>query len=151
MASLFTLFILSQVYTGAYAIANLYLFPLFKLRFGGSEFLITDPITIFPTFLITFELGRISLGKTKSSISSWKDIILVSILVSFFGFCFQLIIDLSASAIGFYYYQNPPILNIFGYPILFFMAFPFYGFVGFIFLSIEYYRKRTKKSSKDVT
>ena len=91
--------------------------------------------------MITFELGRYSLGKTKEINLSVRDIILVSILVSFYGVCHQPIIDLTAAAVGHYYYRNPPEVNIFGYPIIFLFSFSIYGLFAFIFLIIERYYK----------
>jgi len=84
--------------------------------------------------MLIFELGRYSIGKTKGNLLTFKDIIKTSLLVSFYGICFQLIIDLTASAVGFYYYINPPSLNIFGYPIIFIFVFGIYGLFAFIFL-----------------
>jgi hypothetical protein len=52
--------------------------------------------------------------------------------------------DPTAAALGIYYYQNPPPINIFGFPIWFITSFAIYGLYAFIFLLIEryYFRKR---------
>lgn len=97
----------------------------------------TDMIGIFPSFLVTFELARYALRKTNDTILSNEDIIIVSIVASFFGFCFQMLLDTSAAGLGLYYYTDPPVINIFGYPILFLLSFTIYGLLGAIFLVLE--------------
>ncbi|MFX0208120.1 MAG: hypothetical protein ACFFDT_19190 [Candidatus Hodarchaeota archaeon] len=97
----------------------------------------TDMIGIFPSFFVTFELGRYALNKTNDKVLSLQNIVYVSILVSFFGFCFQMLLDTSAAALGLYYYTNPPVINIFGYPIIFLLSFTIYGLWGAIFLILE--------------
>ncbi|MFW9993387.1 MAG: hypothetical protein ACFFD4_15190 [Candidatus Odinarchaeota archaeon] len=104
----------------------------------------TDMISIFPSFLITFELGRYALGKTNDKFLTSKDIVLAGLLVSFFGFCFQMILDTSAAGLGLYYYTDPPPINIFGYPVYFLLSFTIYGLWGTIFLLIE----KTKSNDK---
>lgn len=102
-----------------------------------KQFFFTDITTIFPSFMITFELGRISLKKTKGNFLTNKDILYISLIVSFYGFCFQMLTDPTAAALRIYYYANPPELNIFGYPIAFLMSFTIYGLWGGIFLLLE--------------
>lgn len=97
----------------------------------------TDMIGIFPSFLITFELGRYALGKTNDTLLTTKDIVFVGLLVSFFGFCFQVVLDLSAAGLGLYYFTDPPPINIFGYPLYFLLSFTIYGLWGAIFLLFE--------------
>lgn len=135
-------FVLIQIFTDIYSIADLGGYSFLNIKIGNVEFLITDPINIFPLFMITFELGRISLRKTKGDDLLFKDIILISLVVSFFGFCFQPIIDFTAAAVGFYYYRTPPELNIFSFPIIFLFAFSIYGLFAFIFLLIESHYKK---------
>jgi len=135
-------FVLIQIFTGIYSIADLGGQSFLNIKIGNIEFLITDPISIFPLFMITFELGRISLRKTKGDDLLFKDIVQISLVVSFFGFCFQPIIDFTAAAVGFYYYRTPPELNIFGFPIIFLFAFSIYGLFAFIFLLIESHYKK---------
>ena len=65
------------------------------------------------------------------------DVIIMSIIVLIFGLCYQPIIDLTSAAVGYYYYQSPPEINIFGYPIWFLMSFGIYGLYAFIFLMFE--------------
>lgn len=103
----------------------------------------TDMVTVFPTFLITFELGRYALGKTNDQALTGKDIVQVSLLVSFFGFCFQMLLDAPAAGLGLYYYTDPPTVNIFGYPIIFLLSFTVYGLWGAIFLFFEKKYSRT--------
>jgi hypothetical protein len=98
---------------------------------------LSDMLGIFPSFLITFELGRYTLGKTNERYLSYKDIVFVGLIVSFFGFCFQMVLDTSAAGLGLYFYTNPPPVNIFGYPILFLLSFTIYGLWGAVFLFIE--------------
>ena len=97
----------------------------------------TDMIGIFPSFLVTFELGRYALNKTNDKFTSNKEIVYVSLVVSFFGFCFQMLLDTSAAGLGLYYYTDPPVINIFGYPIYFLLSFTIYGLWGAIFLILE--------------
>jgi hypothetical protein len=94
-------------------------------------------IGIYPSFLITFELGRYALGKTKSRILTNQEIVRVGLLVSFFGFYYRVLLDVSVAGLGLYYYTNPPSINIFGYPIVFLLSFTIYGLWGGIFLLIE--------------
>jgi hypothetical protein len=143
---LVSFFVLIQIFTGIYSIADLYLTSYLKATIGTTEFLITDPMGIFPSFMVMFELGRFTLRKTRSKELSVKDIIFVSILVSFYGICHQPIIDLTAAAVGHYYYRNPPELNVFGYPIIFLFSFSIYGLFAFIFLMIERYYKLINKN-----
>jgi len=130
-------FVIILIITGTYSAADLYIHPLFAGKYGETEFHFTDPISIFPSFMIIFELGRISLKKTRGTELTYKDICLVSILVSVYGVLFQPIGDLASSAVGSVYYLNPPVLNIFGYPIWFIISFWVYGVYAFIFLVIE--------------
>jgi hypothetical protein len=137
--------VLSLIFTGTYSVADLGSdLPIFIINIGGTEFLITDPITIFTVFIVIFELARFSLKRTKGVNLSVKDIIIISVLVSFYGILFQLLMDPTAAALGIYYYQNPPPINIFGFPIWFITSFAIYGLYAFIFLLIEryYFRKR---------
>ncbi|UCG03376.1 MAG: hypothetical protein JSW11_05165 [Candidatus Heimdallarchaeota archaeon] len=97
----------------------------------------TDMIGIFQSFLVTFELGRYALNKTNGKALSNEDIVYVSLLVSFFGLCFQLLLDASAAGLGFYYYTDHPAINIFGYPIYFLLSFTVYGLWGAFFLILE--------------
>ena len=97
----------------------------------------TDMLGIFPSFLVTFELGRYALKKTNDLTLSNKDIVYVCLVVSCFGFCFQMLLDTSAAGLGLYYYTNPPAINIFGYPIYFLLSFTIYGLWGAIFLVLE--------------
>ena len=76
-------------------------------------------------------------GKMKGDELSNKDILIISIVVSLFGLCYQPIMDLTSAAVGYYYYQNPPELNIFGYPIWFLLSFGIYGLYAFFFLALE--------------
>ncbi|MFX1508004.1 MAG: hypothetical protein ACFFDC_18100, partial [Promethearchaeota archaeon] len=109
----------------------------------------TDMIGIFPSFLITFELGRYALNKTNDKVLSLQAIVYVCLLVSFFGFCFQMLLDTSAAALGLYYYTDPPVINIFGYPIIFLLSFTIYGLWGAIFLILERIYFSTDVSKKD--
>ena len=102
-------------------------------------FFINDSITIFTVFIVIFELARFSLKKTKGADLSMKDIIIVSIVVTLYGILFQLLMDPTAAALGIYFYQNPPAINIFGFPIWFITSFAIYGLYAFIFLLIERY------------
>ena len=138
-------FLMSIILTDFYSIVPLgtNLPSCYLVKIGNTEFLITDLISIFPTFIITFELGRISLKKTKNNSIAYQDILFISLLVSFYGFCFQMLLDISAAAVGLYYYLYPPELNILGYPIEFLLSFTIYGLWARIFLLIEkrYYLK----------
>ncbi|MFX1299145.1 MAG: hypothetical protein ACFFD2_30325, partial [Promethearchaeota archaeon] len=60
---LITSFVLAVIITGWYESVNLYIYPNFTVRLGKSEFLFTDPIGIFPSFFVTFELARYYLSK----------------------------------------------------------------------------------------
>jgi len=135
--------VLILIFTGLYSVADLEFAPLTKLKIGNIEFGATDPITIFTIFIVIFELARFSLKKTKGTELSVKDIIVISIVVTIYGVLFQLIVDPTAAALDLYYYQNPPMINIFGFPIWFITAFAIYGLYAFIFLLIErYYFKK---------
>lgn len=132
--------VLILIFTGTYSVADLKSdLPLLTLKIGETEFLVTDPITIFSIFIVIFELARFSLKKTKGSDLSFKDIIIVSIVVSMYGILFQLLMDPTAAALGLYYNQNPPAINIFGFPVWFITAFAIYGLYAFVFLLIERY------------
>ena len=132
--------VLILIFTGTYSIADLESdLPLLTLKIGETEFLATDPITIFSVFIVIFELARYSFKKTKGSELSFKDIIIISIVVSIYGILFQILMDPTAAALGLYYYQNPPAINIFGFPVWFITAFAIYGLCAFIFLLIERY------------
>ena len=111
--------------------------PSYQVKIGNTQFFFTDITGIFPSFMITFELGRISLNKTRGQPLNYKDILYISLIVSFFGFCTQILIDSTAAALGMYYYLFPPELNIFGYPIAFLLSFTIYGLWGAIFLLFE--------------
>ncbi|MFX1389102.1 MAG: hypothetical protein ACFE9Z_03450 [Promethearchaeota archaeon] len=132
--------VLSLIFTGTYSIADLESdLPFFILKVGETEFLATDPITIFTVFILVFELARFSLKKTKGTEISIKDAIIISIVVALYGILFQLLVDPTAAALGIYFYQNPPPINIFGFPIWFITSFAIYGLYAFIFLLIEQY------------
>ncbi|MFX0033690.1 MAG: hypothetical protein ACFE8E_11870 [Candidatus Hodarchaeota archaeon] len=138
--------VLILIFTSTYGIADLGTdYPFFILKVGEFE-INTDVITIFTVFVVVFELARYSLKKSKGTDLSIKDIIVVSIVVSLYGILFQLLMDPTAAAIGLYYYQNPPEINIFGYPIWFITSFAIYGLYAFIFLLIErfYFLKSSK-------
>ncbi|MFX1601335.1 MAG: hypothetical protein ACFFB6_12120 [Promethearchaeota archaeon] len=127
--------VLTLIFTGTYSVADLGT----DLEIGNIVFLINDTLTIFSVFIVIFELARFSLRKTKGTDLSIKEIIIVSILVSVYGILFQLLIDPTAAALGVYYYQNPPTINIFGFPIWFIISFAIYGLYAFVFLAIERY------------
>jgi len=127
--------VLTLIFTGTYGIADLGT----DLDIGNSVFLINDTLTIFTVFIVVFELARFSLKKTKGTDLSIKDIIIISVVVTVYGIFFQLLIDPTAAALGIYYYQNPPQINIFGFPIWFITAFAIYGLYAFVFLLIERY------------
>ena len=131
--------VLTLIFTGTYSIADLGS----DLDIVEPVFLANDSLTIFSVFIVIFELARFSLRKTKGTDLSIKDIIVISIVVTLFGVLFQLLVDPTAAALGVYYYQNPPAINIFGFPIWFITAFAIYGLYAFIFLLIEryYFRK----------
>ena len=135
-----SLLVLCLIFTGAYSVADLGS----DLEIPNIAFLLNDTLTIFTVFIVIFELARYSLRKTKGTKLSLKDIILTSIVVSVYGILFQFLIDPTAAALGIYYYQNPPSINIFGFPIWFITSFGIYGLYAFIFLLIERYY--TKKS-----
>ena len=98
-----------------------------------------EPISIFSVFVIVFEMARYSLKKTKGTELIYKDIIAISILTTIYGISLQLMMDPTAAALGHYYYNTPPAINIFGFPIWFITAFAIYGLYAFIFLLIERY------------
>ena len=137
--------VLILIITGAYSVADLELTPIFAMRLGETEFLFTDIIGIFTIFIVIFELARQSLKKTKGTDLTLKDIIFVSLIVSLYGVMFQILIDPTAAVMGLYYYRNPPVINIFGFPVWFITSFAIYGAYAFIFLLIErYYSTRVK-------
>ncbi|MFW9820411.1 MAG: hypothetical protein ACFFE5_12440 [Candidatus Thorarchaeota archaeon] len=127
--------VLALIFTGSYSIADLGT----DLNIGQLFFLINDTITIFTVFMVIFELARFSLRKTKGTDLSLKNIVVVSAVVSIYGILFQVLMDPTAAALGIYYYQNPPPINIFGYPIWFIMSFSIYGLYAFVFLLAERY------------
>lgn len=135
ITSFFTVLFLSGVYSSV---------PLGSdLSFQSIIGPFTDMIGIFPSFLITFELGRYALQKTNDKSLTNTDIVFVSLVVSFFGFCHQIVLDASAAGLGLYYYIDPPPLNLFGYPFYFLLSFTIYGLWGAIFLV---YEKKYSKS-----
>jgi len=131
--------VLIIIITGSYSAADLRLPPYFKGNIGGTEFHLTDPISIFPIFMIILELSRLSYGKMRGNPLTNKDVIIMAIIVLIFGLCYQPIMDLTSAAVGYYYYQSPPEINIFGYPIWFLMSFGIYGLYAFVFLMLEKY------------
>ncbi|UCE13078.1 MAG: hypothetical protein JSV04_12910 [Candidatus Heimdallarchaeota archaeon] len=130
---LITSFFLVILFSGAYASVPLGTDLPFYATIGAY----TDMIGIFPSFLITFELGRYALRKTNDINLTYTDIVYVNLLVAFFGICFQIVLDDSAAGLGLYYYTDPPTINIFGYPIYFLLSFTIYGVWGAIFLLLE--------------
>ncbi|MFX1355912.1 MAG: hypothetical protein ACFFA8_01385 [Promethearchaeota archaeon] len=144
--------VLILVFTGSYSVADLGSdFPFFILKVGETEFSVTDAITIFSVFIVVFELARFSLKKPKGTNLSFKNIIVISIVVSVYGIIFQLLMDPTAAVLGIYYYLNPPIINIFGYPIWFITSFAIYGLYAFIFLLIERHFHMQKSSISKLT
>jgi hypothetical protein len=134
--------VLTLLFTGAYYVADLGT----DLDIGNAFFLINDTLTIFTVFIVIFELARFSLKKAKGNDLNLKDIIIISVVVTLYGIFFQLLMDPTAAALGIYYYQNPPPINIFGFPIWFITSFAIYGFFAFIFLLIErYYFQKSRK------
>ncbi|UCD01789.1 MAG: hypothetical protein JSV23_01860 [Promethearchaeota archaeon] len=131
--------VLTLIFTGTYSVADLGS----DLDIAEPVFLVNDSLTIFSVFIVIFELARFSLGKIKGTDLTIKDIIVISIVVTLYGVLFQFLVDPTAAALGVYYYQNPPVINIFGFPIWFITAFAIYGLYAFIFLSIErhYFQK----------
>ncbi|MFX1501917.1 MAG: hypothetical protein ACFFDH_13215 [Promethearchaeota archaeon] len=127
--------VLTLIFTGTYSIADLGT----DVNIGKPVFLVNDSITIFTVFIVVFELARFSFKKTKGTDLSMKDIISISVVVTLYGILFQLLVDPTAAALGLYYYQNPPAINIFGFPIWFITSFAIYGLYAFIFLLIERY------------
>ena len=136
--------VLALILTGTYSVADLGT----DLDFGKPIFLINDIITIFTVFIVIFELARHSLKKSKGTDLTIKNIIYISVVVSVYGILFQLLMDPTAAALGIYYYQNPPKINIFGFPIWFITAFAIYGFYAFMFLLIERYYFQKMHGSK---
>jgi hypothetical protein len=133
--------VLALIFTGTYSVADLGT----DLEIGGFFFLFNDTLTIFTVFIVIFELARYSLKKTKGTNLTFKDIIIVSIVVSLYGILFQVLMDPTAAALGIYYYENPPPINIFGYPLWFITSFAIYGLYAFVFLFIErYYFQKVK-------
>ncbi|MFX0023838.1 MAG: hypothetical protein ACFE9S_16045 [Candidatus Hermodarchaeota archaeon] len=134
--------VLVLIFTGSYSVADLGT----DLEIGELFFLFNDSLTIFMVFIVIFELARFSLRKSKGTNLSMKDIVIVSVIVSLYGILFQILMDPTAAALRIYYYQNPPLLNIFGYPIWFITSFAIYGLFAFVFLSIErYYFKKVNR------
>lgn len=127
--------VLALIFTGSYSVADLGT----DLDIGNTFFLVNDSLTIFTVFIVIFELARFSLRKTKGTDLSMKDIVIISVVVSLYGILFQLLMDPTAAALGIYFYQNPPPINIFGYPIWFITSFAIYGLYAFVFLLIERY------------
>ena len=127
--------VLTLSFVGVYSVADVGS----DLKIGDTAFLVNDSLTIFTLFIVFFELARFSLKKPKGTDLSIKEIIAISIVVSLYGILFQLLMDPTAAAMGFYYYLNPPAINIFGYPIWFIISFAIYGLYAFIFLLIERY------------
>ncbi len=125
--------VLTLIITGTYFEADLGT----DLEIENVFFLVNDTITIFTIFIVVFELARLSLKKTKGTELSIKDILITSVVASIYGILFQLLIDPTAAALGIYFYQNPPIINIFGFPIWFITSFSIYGLYAFVFLLIE--------------
>jgi len=141
--------VLTLIFTGTYSVADLGTdVPFSILKVGEFEFS-TDIITIFTVFIVIFELARFSLKKPKGTYLSMKDIISISVVVTLYGILFQLLIDPTAAAMGLYYSRNPPVINIFGFPIWFITAFAIYGLYAFIFLLIErFYFQKSNRTSK---
>jgi hypothetical protein len=127
--------VLTLIFTGSYSIADLGT----DLDIGNIFFSVNDTLTIFTVFIVIFELARYSLKKPKGTNLTLKDIVIVSVVVSLYGIFFQVLMDPTAAALGIYYYQNPPVINIFGYPIWFITSFAVYGLYAFVFLLIERY------------
>ncbi len=132
-SGLITSFFVVLWISGAYSSVPLGTDIPFQETFGAFS----DMISIFPSFLITFELGRYALGKTNDTSLTNKDIVLVGLIVSFFGICFQVALDISAAGLNLYYYTDPPPINLFGYPIYFLLSFTIYGLWGATFLVFE--------------
>ncbi|MFX0038799.1 MAG: hypothetical protein ACFFCY_11605 [Promethearchaeota archaeon] len=136
--------VLILILTGSYSIADLGT----DLDIGNNFFLVNDIITIFTVFIVIFELARFSLKKTKGTDLSMRDIVIVSVVVSLYGILFQVLMDPTAAALGIYYYQNPPAINIFGFPIWFITSFAIYGMYALAFLLIEHYIfQKSKRNS----
>lgn len=127
--------VLTLFFTGAYSVADVGS----DLNLGEAVFLANDSITIFTLFIVIFELARYSLRKVKGTELYLKDIIIISVVVTLYAVFFQFLMDPTAAALGFYYYRNPPSINIFGYPLWFITSFSIYGLYAFIFLLIERY------------
>ncbi|MFW9829470.1 MAG: hypothetical protein ACFFEY_17990 [Candidatus Thorarchaeota archaeon] len=127
--------VLTLFFTGAYSVADVGS----NLNLADCVFLANDAITIFTLFIVIFELARYSLNKIKGTELYLKDIIIISVVATLYAVFFQLLIDPTAAALGFYYYRNPPAINIFGYPLWFITSFSIYGLYAFIFLLIERY------------
>lgn len=131
--------VLVLIFTDTYSAADLEFAPFASLKIGDTEFGVTDPITIFTIFIVIFELARYSLKKQKGTNLHIKDIIEISLVVTLYGILFQIIVDPTAAALGIYFYQNIPAINILGFPIWFITAFAIYGLYAFIFLLVERY------------
>ncbi len=142
VALLLFAFVLVGVLTGGYSAANLFIYPPFTATLNHTEFLITDPFSIFPSFLIIFELARYSVSRLRGSELTNRDILIITLLTSFYGICHQMFIDSTAGALGYYYVQNPPAWNIFGFPIIFLLSFTIYGLWGGIILLVEKKKKQ---------
>lgn len=136
-AAILTSFSLIGILTGGYSMASIKLPPYFTAKIGNSEFLISDPIFLFPIYMLIFELSRNSLKKPKGSRLKYRDIAFVYFVFCAYSFCYFLLVDSTAAAVNYYSYINPPEFNIFGFPIWFFMAFSIFGIVGVIYLIIE--------------
>ncbi len=137
--------VLALIFTGSHSLADLGT----ELDLPHSIFSVNDTLTIFTVFIVVFELARASLKKSKGTDLSIKDIICISVVVTVYGILFQLLMDPVAAALGIYYYQNPPVINIFGFPIWFITSFAIYGLYAFIFLLIErYYNKKISNNPK---
>ncbi|MFX1574226.1 MAG: hypothetical protein ACFFB0_15900 [Promethearchaeota archaeon] len=131
--------VFALIFTGLYSAADLEFAPFAKLKIGETEFGFSDPVSIFTIFIVIFELARFSLRKPKGTDLSIKDVVVISLVVTLYGVLFQLLVDPTAAALGLYYYRNPPVVNIFGFPIWFITAFAIYGLYAFIFLLFERY------------
>ena len=127
--------VLTLIFTGSYSAPDLGT----DLDVPNIFFLVNDTLTIFSVFIVIFELARFPLRKPKGTDLSMRDIVIISVVVSLYGILFQILIDPTAAALGIYYYQSPPPINIFGYPIWFITSFAIYGLYAFIFLLIERY------------
>jgi hypothetical protein len=143
--------ILSLIFTGLYSAADLETdFPFLIMKIGDTEFFVSDIITIFTIFIIVFELARFTLKKPKGTDLSIIDVIFISVLVSIYGILLQMLMDPTAAVMGLYYYQNPPSLNIFGFPIWFITSFSIYGLYALVFLLFERYFYQKRRICKSI-